>query len=60
MKKVEIKLTFTCDDEFFNGPMEKFKQDIESGTFTNDILEVQNENGLEDFGVTFNEIQEDE
>lgn len=60
MKKVEIKLTFTCGDEFFNGPMERFKKDIESGTFAKDILEVQNENGLEDFDITFNEIQEEE
>lgn len=60
MKQIEIKLTFTCDETFYSGPMTKFKADIASGAFEKDILAVQHEKGLEDFKVTINEIDEEE
>lgn len=60
MKQIEIKLTFTCDEAFYSGPMAKFKADIASGSFEKDILAVQHEKGLEDFQVTINEIEKEE
>lgn len=60
MRKVQIVLTFECDEDFWNTKVKQFQRDINSGIFQNEVLQAHQEKGLQNFKASLNEIQEEE
>lgn len=60
MRVIKTTMTMVCDEKFYRNEVLKYMDDVNSGRFPEEVLEVNKEKGLHRFIIDVEELSEEE